>query len=539
MTDHTRAARPFFQLSAALALLSAAVLPQAAQAEGGITAFKLAVAEAASDIDGLAAFYRETDYVDLFTGADDADRRFAVLNALLNADDHGLPAGRYAPQAFRSLFDGIDSERQRGFAEVAAAKMFLSYARDMESGALEPGSIDAGIVRTLPRRDPAKLLQDLAEGEPTRVLHDLIPQSPHYARLMRAKFELETTLAAGGWGETVRANALRPGETGPSVIQLRDRLVAMGYLAPTATATYDGSIEAAVRQFQIDTGLEPDGVAGASTIRNINVEPVQRLQQVLVGLERERWINFEEGLGQRHIMVNIPDFHVQIYDDGKVSFETRSVVGRQREDKRTPEFSDMMDHMVINPTWHVPRSIATLEYLPNMQRNPNAHSYLRLIDGAGRVVPRSAINFAAYTPGNFPFDMQQPPSNSNALGLVKFMFPNPWNIYLHDSPAKNLFNTEVRTHSSGCVRLARPFEFGYALLAKQEDDPVGTFQRILRTGQETRVDLENPVPVHITYRTVWAPVRGNLQYRDDVYGRDRLLWSALERAGVALRAVQS
>lgn len=519
------------------AVAVSAVLSTSAVAQ--VTAFKQAVAEAASQNDQIAQFYRENNYDAIWTDADDMDRRRALLNALILADDHGLPVDRYTANALRSIFAEIPSERARGFAEVAATQLFLRYANDMQSGILEPESIDAGIVRTLPRRDAAVQLTQLRDQDPVAFMRSLIPTAPSYTRLLKAKMDLENVLAEGGWGEPVRANSLRPGDAGASVIAMRNRLIRMGYLDRSATATYDPVLERAVLQFQLDHGLEADGIAGAGTIRQINVEPLERLQSVIVGLERERWINFEQGLGQRHIMVNIVDFHAQIVDDGKVTFETVSVVGRSREDKQTPEFSDEMEHMVINPTWYVPRSIATKEYLPNMQRNPNANSYLELYDGAGRRVSRSSVNFNAYSERNFPFDMRQPPSDRNALGLVKFMFPNQWNIYLHDSPAKNLFSTEVRTHSSGCVRLARPFEFGYEILSKQEADPKTYFQSILRTGEETYVYLDQKVPVHITYKTAFAPAQGNVQYRPDVYGRDGRLWSALERLGVSVRAVQS
>lgn len=527
--------RNLIAVGGAVAISALVVPPAVAQ----VTAFKQAVAEGASSNDQIAQFYRENNYDAIWTDADDMDRRRALLNALILADDHGLPVDRYTPAALRAIFSDVGSARQRGFAEVEATKLFLRYARDMQTGILEPRSIDAGIVRTLPRRDAAVQLTQLRDGDPDAFMRSLIPTAPAYTRLLKAKMDLENTLADGGWGPRVRANSLRPGDSGQSVIAMRNRLINMGYLNRSATATYDAVLERAVRQFQINHGLEPDGVAGAGTIRQINIEPLERLQSVIVGLERERWINFEEGLGQRHVMVNIVDFHAQIVDDGKVTFDTVSVVGRARVDKQTPEFSDEMEHLVINPTWHVPRSIATKEYLPNMQRNPNSNSYLELYDGAGRRVSRSSINFNAYSASNFPFDMRQPPSTRNALGLVKFIFPNQWNIYLHDSPAKNLFNTEVRTHSSGCVRLARPFEFGYEILSAQVSNPREYFHSILDTGTETQVPLETKIPVHITYKTAYAPAQGNVQYRPDVYGRDGRLWSALERLGVSVRAVQS
>ncbi len=339
------------------------------------------------------------------------------------------------------------------------------------------------------------------------------------------------------------AGSVKPGASGNAVVALRNRLVRMGYLRRSATRTYDADLQRAVQLFQIDHGLEPDGVAGDGTIKEINRSVTDRLKSILVAMERERWMNIERG--ERHIWVNLTDFTAKIIDGGgKVTFETRSVVGKNRGDTRSPpEFSDEMEHMIVNPTWNVPpRSIAVSEYLPALQRNPNAAGHLRITDVRGRVVDRSAVDFTQYTAGNFPpFDMKQPPSSRNALGLVKFMFPNRHNIYLHDTPSKSLFGREVRTFSHGCIRLQKPFEFGYALLARQTGDPKGTFHAALDTGRETQIDLEEHVPVHIVYRTAVMPAKGGrANYRRDVYGRDAKVWNALAggAGGVALRAVQ-
>ncbi|MEE3316722.1 MAG: L,D-transpeptidase family protein, partial [Pseudomonadota bacterium] len=192
-----------------------------------------------------------------------------------------------------------------------------------------------------------------------------------------------------------------------------------------------------------------------------------------------------------------------------------------------------------NPTWNVPRSIATKEYLPLLKKNPNAVSHLRLINSRGQVVSRDSVDFSQFTRRNFPFDIKQPPSNNNALGLVKFMFPNKYNIYLHDTPAKSLFSRERRAFSHGCVRLKDPFDFAYELLSKQEANPEAYFQNILATRRETTVPLETPLPVHLIYRTAMTEAKGKVQFRRDVYGRDAQIFKALANAGVVLRAVQS
>ncbi|MEO0945257.1 MAG: L,D-transpeptidase family protein, partial [Pseudomonadota bacterium] len=233
-----------------------------------------------------------------------------------------------------------------------------------------------------------------------------------------------------------------------------------------------------------------------------------------------------------------PDYQAKIIDNGKVTFQTKSVVGHVDLDRRTPEFSDVMEYLVINPTWNVPRSIATKEYLPLLQENPNAVGHLRLVDARGRVVGRDGIDFSQFDEKTFPFDLKEPPSQGNALGLVKFMFPNRHNIYLHDTPAKRLFGRETRAFSHGCVRLNDPFDFAYELLSKQERNPQAFFRTQLNTGKETFVNLDEHVPVHLVYRTAFTQAKGATQFRRDVYGRDAKIWKALENAGVALRGLR-
>jgi murein L,D-transpeptidase YcbB/YkuD len=226
-------------------------------------------------------------------------------------------------------------------------------------------------------------------------------------------------------------------------------------------------------------------------------------------------------------------------DDGKVTFRTRVVIGKVGADTESPEFSELMEYMVVNPTWSVPRSITVKEYLPMLQRNRNAQGQLQVIDGAGRVVPRSAINFASYTTKNFPFALRQPPSDGNALGKVKFMFPNPYNIYLHDTPSKSLFDKEVRAFSHGCIRVGSPFDLAYTLLTPQSDDPQGLFETYLETGRESVLNFTTPIPVHLVYFTAWPNDQGKISYAADIYGRDAMIFAALTEAGVALPGIQS
>ncbi|MEP5151854.1 L,D-transpeptidase family protein [Planktotalea sp.] len=519
----------------ALMLLSIGFVATPAQAQ--VTAFKQAVAEAAAKDKDISAFYQANKYKAIWTGRNNKDRqrRDALLNAVTNAADHGLPVSRYNPEQLKALLKQAKSPRDRGAVEVEMSRIFLQYARDLQTGVLTPSKVDSDIVRSIPHRDRLSYLTNFTKSSPKRFFQALAPTAPEYARLMKAKLLMERQLAKGGWGQKVPAKSLKPGQSGNAVVILRNRLQTMGYLKRSSSQTYDAAMQSAMQQFQTSRGLNPDGVAGPGTMAEINRPIEANLQAVMVAMERERWMNRPRG--KRHIWVNLTDFSAVIMDNGKETFRTRSVIGKDQSDRRSPEFSDVMEFMVINPSWYVPRSITTKEYLPLMQRNPNAVSHLQVIDSRGRTVSRSAANFGAYTAKTFPYSLKQPPSRGNALGLVKFMFPNRHNIYLHDTPAKNLFSRETRAYSHGCIRLHQPFEFAYALLAKQTSDPKGFFQAKLATGSEARVNLKEPVPVHIVYRTAFVTAKGSVNFRRDVYGRDARIFKALANAGVQLRAV--
>lgn len=532
----TQSGWPLRLLAGIALVLSVALTPNDTRAQ--VTAFKQAVAEAAAHDKDIAAYYKANGYKGIWTGAlgRDSSRRKALFAAIAKTPSHGLSIARYDPEGLKAKLKAAKTPRARGFVEVEMTKTFLRLSRDMQTGMLVPRKIDSGIVRTIPYRDRVSYLTNFTKSSPNGFFKSLPPKTPEYTRLMKEKMRLERLLSKGGWGSKVPAKSLKPGQSGAAVVALRNRLTAMGYLRRSSTQTYDAKLQGAVLAFQQDHGLAADGVAGAGTVSEINKDASERLKSVIVAMERERWVNMPRG--KRHVLVNLTDFTAKIVDNGKVTFRSRSVIGANSSDRRSPEFSDIMEFMVINPTWNVPRSIAVKEYLPMMKRNKNAAGHLKLVDSRGRTVSRANINFAAYTAKTFPYAIKQPPSRRNALGLVKFMFPNKYNIYLHDTPAKNLFKRETRAFSHGCIRLHQPFEFAYALLAKQSRNPEAEFKRHLNTGRETVVKLEEHVPVHLIYRTAFTEAKGRTQFRRDVYGRDARIWAALAKAGVALRAVR-
>ncbi|KIT15907.1 L,D-transpeptidase family protein [Jannaschia aquimarina] len=511
-----------------VAALIAVTSPVTGVAKPLVTPLQQAVAEAASDDEIVASFYRDRHFAPIWMGEGAATRRAAFLMALEGAPNHGLPASRYDIEAVRAEFAAATTAQAMGALEVAMTRRLLRYARDVSQGVLDPSKVDSGIVVDLPDRDWSVFLDRVAGSDPYAALQSVLPSTQMYTRLLREKLRLEEARIAGGWGDAVPGRGtISVGDEGERVVALRDRLIRMGYLRRSAVAAYDGALEAAVRAFQVDHGLTPDGEAGEATLAAINTSLEDRLGQVVVNLERQRWMNKE--LEPRHILVNLAEQHAYVVDDGKVTFDSVVVIGKETPDRRTPEFSHTMTHMVINPSWYVPRSIATKEYLPALRRGGARH--LQVFSSRGRVNP-NAIDFSRYTARTFPYSLRQPPGPKNALGKVKFMFPNKYNIYLHDTPAKSLFGRDVRTFSHGCVRVGRPLELAYHLLAAQEADAEGYFKSILRTGSERRVDLEQPIGVHIVYWSAWVTPTGRANYRGDPYGRDRAVLNALRDAGV-------
>jgi murein L,D-transpeptidase YcbB/YkuD len=485
----------------------------------------------------LREFYAARNYAPIWVGGTSGERRRtdAFLAALRDAGDHALPVASYRGDELARAVRSASGVAQRAKLEAALSRAFADYARDVQSGILEPSRVTSEIDRAAPRRGQVGTLDAFVKSSPTAFLRSLPPRSDQYAQLMTEKTRLEKVIGAGGWGQKVTGGTLKLGQSSAQVPVLRARLARLGYGRGGSSTAFDADLQQEVARYQRDHGLAPDGVVGPGTMAELNKTAAERLSQVVVAMERERWMNYP--LGKRHVWVNIPDFHARLIENGRVTFETRSVVGQNRRTHRTPEFSDVMEFMVINPTWNVPHSITTREYLPMLQQNPNAVSHLQLLDRNGNRVSRGSVDFASYSASNFPYRLKEPPNDGNALGLVKFMFPNTHNIYLHDTPHKSLFARGQRAYSHGCIRLADPFDFAYALLRGQTSNPEALFKQRLATGRENVLRLENPPRVHLVYRTAIAQPRGPAQYRPDIYGRDALVFSALTKAGVSLRAV--
>ena len=481
----------------------------------------------------ISSFYIRRNFEPYWMGND--ERLQGLTKSISEAEFHGLPLSRYPIRELsQAIFESDPSQQAK--LELMATEAFLLLSQDLSGGILKPNKIDPNINVIPDRRDINVFLESLTNSLDFNLfVQQLYPSSDEYKNLLKEFRKLREISRNSSWGDLVPVDAvLAKGMTHENVPFLRKRLSKMGYpVYEIHSRLFDEQLNESVKRFQEYHGLNPDGVFGKRSIEAINVPPKTRLIQVLVNLERMRWNNRDRG--SEYVLVNQPNFHAYFKSRNEKVWQSRVVIGLPSN--QTAEFNDTMTHMVVNPTWHVPKSIAVDEYLPLIQSDPNFltdNEMVLMVRGTDTIIDSNLIDMQAFTPDNFPFVIKQIPSNINALGLVKFMFPNKFSIYMHDTPMKDLFFKDERTFSHGCIRLQEPFQFAYSLLRDQEVEPEKKFQEVLEKEEETYINLSRNIPVYITYRTVFFDEFGQIHYRADVYGRDALVYMALVEAGVSI-----
>jgi murein L,D-transpeptidase YcbB/YkuD len=418
--------------------------------------------------------------------------------------------------------------------DILLTRSFLKHALHLRSGLLDPARLPAD-WHVVPRRtDPVGVLeQALAARDLPAALASLHPPHPGYAALRDLLERYREIERAGGWPSVPPGRPLGRGSAGERVRLLRARLAAEGDLERSRAGgeTFDAALLAAVRRFQARHGLDTTGVVGEHDRLELDVPVEARIRQITLNLERWRWL--PASLGQRHLLVNIPGFTLEAREPDRTVLAMRVIVGRELS--RTPMFSDSITYLVFNPVWELPSEIAKNEVLPSIQQDPEylAKNHLRLFERHGRgkrEVDPATVDWRRMTPEEFDFAVKQDPGPENSIGHVKFMCPNQFAVYLHDTPAVHLFGATQRDFSHGCVRVERPLELAlYLLRGKSGWDSVRV-AAAFDTLQNKVVQLPEPVPVHVLYWTTWVDDRGVAQFRRDVYAVDSLLAAALGHA---------
>jgi murein L,D-transpeptidase YcbB/YkuD len=493
-------------------------------------------AAAKARLEAMRAYYDKQQYRSLWLdGARPGDKARQLLAVLAKSEDHGLNPKLYG-------FDALSRRAEKAAADDAAdleldlTIAYLDYAGDVSSGVVENPRQVAGTFRDAKRTDPGKLLEQLASAaDVAKHLANLAPDSRRYQNVKAALARYREIEKKGGWPAVSKGPTLKPGMTHARVAEVRKRLAVTGELAgDTSSTQYDAALAAAVKKFQERHGLVADGNVGADTANEMSVPVKARIEQLVINLERRRWLAGH--LGDRYIYVNIADNDVKVVVNDKTVHVTRAVVGKPFHE--TPVFSGMMTYIELSPYWNVPHSIATRDLLPQIKRSPGfieGNNYLLLtrMGDNNSAISSLSVDWSTISAGNFPYHLRQKPGPWNALGTMAFMFPNPHNVFLHDTSKRSLFSVEDRYFSSGCVRIEFPMKLALLLL-KDQDNGAWTEKRILDIVEKkdpVRVNLKNPIPVHITYLTAWADPDGTVQFRKDGYKRDAALKVAMRNVG--------
>ena len=460
------------------------------------------------------------------------DRATILVDALASAHEHGLQRTDYAPDALAAALRAAAGGDAAALAEadVLLTAAFSAYAGDMLSGRVEPRRVEPSwhIDANLVDVDSA-MRRTLRAERFADALARLAPQEDGYAALVEALADYRRIAASGGWPHLPDGPTLRPGDSTAAVPALRERLRLEGHVPADVAggARYDAPLVDAVERFQRRHGLAVDGLVGPRTRAALNVPAAERAVQVAANMERYRWLPPQ--LHDRAIVVNIPAFRLYAYEDGREALSMRVVVGRELADRQTPVFADSMSYVQFGPYWNVPRGIAVEEILPKARRDRGwlARNDYEIVRGWGDDAPAVdpwSLSDAALLSDRYR--VRQRPGARNALGRVKFMFPNDFAVYLHDTPAQGLFDERQRAYSHGCVRVADPAALARWVLARREAWDAPRIARTLGDGERVRVNLERKIPVYLIYLTAFAQ-DGEVAFREDLYDRDAPLRRAL------------
>lgn len=451
----------------------------------------------------------------------------ALLRAIHGADGDGLSPDLYSARLLDQrmteasagflIKKGFDLE-EAGAMDVWLTWLYMSFASDLADGIADLARADPSwkIVRT--RFDPLSHLQQaLADDHVAESLLQLVPTTPDYLALQRVLRDYREQAARGGWPRLPANVRLKPKQSSPVVASLAARLAASGDFtgSKSSSTIYGSELQEAVKRFQRRHGLTDDGVVGPALIAELNVPIETRINQIELNMERWRWL--PRDLGNPYILVNIPEMRLDVWDHGSNPLSMRVVVGKT--DTPTPIFNDRMTYIVFAPFWNVPDDIAQKETLPSALNDPGflARTNMEVVDISGRAVSARDIDLAS--PEKYRF--RQRPGTSNALGLVKFMFPNQFNVYLHDTPEDSLFSRASRSFSHGCVRVEEPEKLAEYVLRDQPEWTSDRISEAMHAAEERVVKLKTAIPVYLGYWTARVTPDGVVQFRQDVYGIDR------------------
>ena len=425
--------------------------------------------------------------------------------------------------------------------EFKISQLYKGYTDYAYFGSINWGAFNARISNLMvndvstewvlhrPEVYPAKMLGNAALGMSLKKqLSQAVTKAYHYKALQKALEKYLAIRESGGWEQVLLFQKLKPGQHAEGVYSLRERLrVTSDYTSCDDSDEgnrYDRCLQKAVRHFQARTGLAQDAVVGGGTLKELNKSVDERITTIRLNLDRIKWLNDRKA--KRHIVINIPDFKLSFEEDGKLIQSMRVITGKPNHP--TPIFSDTVEMIVLNPYWNIPKSIIQKEMIPKLLRNSNAMAKkgIEIRAGWGKdaaKVSGGSVNWSQYRYSKtVPYRFAQVPGYKNALGKVKFLFPNKFSVYMHDTPTKHLFKKNRRAFSHGCIRLQKPRELLRTFSTFNNNVDFDKSQEILKGKKNSYIKLQEKVPVDVVYLTAWVDYDGKIQFRNDIYKYDEM-----------------
>lgn len=476
----------------------------------------------------LENFYTQRAFEPAWTNSANVD---GLLRAVGASFEEGLDPADYHQATLNSLRAEVAgagaTDEARADLDVLLTDAALRLGYHSMFGKVDPQRFDSqwNFTSTVAGLDPVAMLEGaLATEKVYELLRSFLPAHPLYTGLRKELAHYRNLALRGGWSDLTAEQVPKD----PSAVAdpaeldlLRERLIATEDMKPD-----DTDVAAGVRAFQVRNGLAVDGKVGPATLAELNVPIEDRIRQLRINLDRGRVVLFQ--LPEEFLVVNVAAFHVFLVKGTDIVWDARAQVGKPY--RATPLYRSDINYLVLNPTWTVPPGIIKNDILPAAKRDPNSitRKGLKVINSAGQVVSPSSVDWSRFNSGHIPYTLRQDPGPNNALGRVKFMFPNPYSVYLHDTPAQSLFEVDTRATSSGCVRVERALELADLLLHDQDQWNKDSIQKTIVGGKITNVTLKQKMPVMLLYWTAWVDAAGEVNFRRDVYGIDAKWGKALD-----------
>jgi murein L,D-transpeptidase YcbB/YkuD len=486
----------------------------------------------------VGRFYKGRDYRPAWSRDGHLIQADTLIRAVEEAYGDGLTPDYYHLNVIRSLVDkagkGSSDAAHMADLDILLTDAFLTLGCHLSGGCVDPVTIETEWFAKRSDIDVSSVLaQALRKNRIRESLMHLRPEQGSYAGLREALARYRQLLSKGGWPRVSRGTPLKRNSISARVAELRKRLAASGDLNAGEVIKgkfFDEELERSVIRYQKRHGLKADGIVGPVTLSALDVPLRQRVRQIELNMERMRWIL--GSMEKRSVVVNIADFKLHVIENGKSVLSMKVVVGKSYQS--TPIFTAKMTYLVINPSWNIPDSIARKEVLERIRHDPHYLDVqnIKVLKGRGshtEEIDPTTIDWSSVTPDSLTYRFRQEPGPLNPLGRIKFMLPNQFDVYLHDTPSRSLFSENVRAFSHGCTRIEKPLELAEYVL---QDAPSWTHNKLqdaIEKGTEQTVLIPRPLNVHFLYLTAWVDQSGTLQFRNDIYGRDERLDEALRK----------